>query len=1122
MAFTPSYDETREPLEVFAIDEKMNRATGSIPYRSLRWVRRYCEPGEFEMVVPANIYSPSWAFIYTDSRPEMGIIQKVEYQDDSQVYGGIDSVTLSGYFFEIVLDNIVFLVESPEEQKVYVPEPKRPYFQHSKNDSKVYTDGVGTYYYENKSGTYTNATTGQTFTNADGLSEVDYKPAYGNMYGNEDVGITSYDYYTDSSHEQVTVVPYNPDAGTKTYDILFEDDRGNAYYLNDYGRVTQAVGVVDSYQDTYTARKRSWNALDGDEYGKYYTVTVKGPWQRTDALEPITEGDSIEIVLNWARRMMGDWILYEEPEIEGVQKAVDPSFQYLGDLLYSTLWEVGASLRLEYLFDKNIFILSVYRGFDRTQIEDAEPVAAMTLPTTLAEVDALPEVAPLSDGQTLPDGYIPVEYVESDGTQYVDTGVTAGSATSFTLDVETFSDSASGNHHLMSATTGSQMIVLRVTSGGTGYSARFGSAALQSLQLSGEVFGRHTFELSNGEISVDGGQTTSFSAGSFDTGLNLYLCGLNSSGSYVQGTHMRVYSLAASDGSTSTDMTPCVRRSDGKAGLYDSVSGTFVAPSGGNMKPGTAIDPVLPDGYTKLVYIESTGTQYVDTGYKADQDTLLRGKFYITNVDDAGGTTGFVGFGAYAAGNTRMIGTYSWNQQYEVNFGNTYWFAGDMALGDTFELEQDGRDATVKINGTTYTHQFDSVTFETPGTVYVMGYNSTGGAFTGKQRCYSFEMVKDGATARSLVPAKRDSDGAVGFYDLISGQFLGNNGTGTFIAGPEVQYPAKLTYYPNSATATGEVAAQEGHVGDSVTVAQNGYTDPNKIFLHWGTLPTGGTTYQPGSSYVLTGMTDALYAQWQDNGPEPPEPTPTGGKAPWAVFSDTWGTIYGYDAIRDESNYKNTCYTLYEYDKPSGFDSDGLPSAGYRKVFADTPSGDGVYNITGVEVYIPYTTVRGYYTSRIGEDDEPDIETYLDLRSEKPSCDNQWSRDSVTVDVTSYGQIANAVEQGRAQLLAQGDGSAMPTATAYDEWDQDLQTRGETYLKESYGVETTLDTGTVNTRDYLRGWDLGDLVEFEVSTVGLAEQARITEVEEVYESGKVSVNVTVGDSQLLRTKTGGA
>ena len=79
-------------------------------------------------------------------------------------------------------------------------------------------------------------------------------------------------------------------------------------------------------------------------------------------MEPVTVGDSIDIVMKWARRMMGDWIIYEEPEIDGVQKAVDPSFQYLGDLLYKTLYEVGASLRLEYVFESNAFVLSVYRG----------------------------------------------------------------------------------------------------------------------------------------------------------------------------------------------------------------------------------------------------------------------------------------------------------------------------------------------------------------------------------------------------------------------------------------------------------------------------------------------------------------------------------------------------------------------------------------------------------------------------------------------------------------------------------------------------------------------------------------------------------------------------------------
>ena len=69
------------PLEVFAIDAAMNRSTGSIPYTSLIWTRRYTKPGQFEMVVPADIYDSSWAYICCDDRPETGIVQKVEFSD---------------------------------------------------------------------------------------------------------------------------------------------------------------------------------------------------------------------------------------------------------------------------------------------------------------------------------------------------------------------------------------------------------------------------------------------------------------------------------------------------------------------------------------------------------------------------------------------------------------------------------------------------------------------------------------------------------------------------------------------------------------------------------------------------------------------------------------------------------------------------------------------------------------------------------------------------------------------------------------------------------------------------------------------------------------------------------
>ena len=96
-------DAPLRPLEVFAIDDDMNRASGTIPYTSLTWSRRYHECGQFSMVVPANVYDPSWAYIYADARPETGLVQKVEYSDTAHTPDGIDTVTVSGSFSSTTL-----------------------------------------------------------------------------------------------------------------------------------------------------------------------------------------------------------------------------------------------------------------------------------------------------------------------------------------------------------------------------------------------------------------------------------------------------------------------------------------------------------------------------------------------------------------------------------------------------------------------------------------------------------------------------------------------------------------------------------------------------------------------------------------------------------------------------------------------------------------------------------------------------------------------------------------------------------------------------------------------------------------------------------------------------------
>ena len=47
-------------------------------------------------------------------------------------------------------------------------------------------------------------------------------------------------------------------------------------------------------------------------------------------------------------------------------------------------------------------------------------------------------------------------------------------------------------------------------------------------------------------------------------------------------------------------------------------------------------------------------------------------------------------------------------------------------------------------------------------------------------------MESNGVMIRNFIPCKRNSDGAIGMYDLVTNVFFGNSGTGIFTAGAEI------------------------------------------------------------------------------------------------------------------------------------------------------------------------------------------------------------------------------------------------------------------------------------------------------------------------------------------------
>lgn len=74
-------------------------------YINLQWIRRYYEPGQFMVQIPADQYANDATYVFNNQRPELGMIQKFEYarKSDGQL------ILLSGYFYEFKLnDKITF------------------------------------------------------------------------------------------------------------------------------------------------------------------------------------------------------------------------------------------------------------------------------------------------------------------------------------------------------------------------------------------------------------------------------------------------------------------------------------------------------------------------------------------------------------------------------------------------------------------------------------------------------------------------------------------------------------------------------------------------------------------------------------------------------------------------------------------------------------------------------------------------------------------------------------------------------------------------------------------------------------------------------------------------------
>lgn len=245
---------------------------------------------------------------------------------------------------------------------------------------------------------------------------------------------------------------------------------------------------------------------------------------------------------------------------------------------------------------------------------------------------------------------------------------------------------------------------------------------------------------------------------------------------------------------------------------------------------------ILPNTYTQLTSITSTGTQWINSGIKLTNNfkSIIVGRLTGTpttnfrtilgannNNLSQGKQNVLLGWGNSANGfyaepcimPSYTYSSYTWDT-------NTHTFTTNVTSAVT-TLDIDGVVDTIS--------SAPSITGINLAIFARLAQNGTVGSQVNFE-LNSIELYQSGSLVFKGVPAKRNSDDEVGLYDTVSGSFFSNSGTGDFVAGSEVPAITVINF-------TNETGYITGINSTDVTTAL-GYTPVNPSSL--ATVATSG------------------------------------------------------------------------------------------------------------------------------------------------------------------------------------------------------------------------------------------------------------------------------------------
>lgn len=384
-----------------------------------------------------------------------------------------------------------------------------------------------------------------------------------------------------------------------------------------------------------------------------------------------------------------------------------------------------------------------------------------------------------------------VEYLESSGGQYIDTGIIPDYNTTVKATYEFRSLVSSGNDMLIGVKSGS--------TNGTRYFpvALDGALLKERYVLSTEtcrkehlVPVRHeiVFNDENHKVFVDNEERGSLGRDLSSSTLTCWLFGGNAEGNTHWFAAGRIYECQILTNNVLARSFKPVVDGNGEACMFDEVeqklyqnggTGSFTA----GPRPGSGEEEETGEKPWYLVeYLESTGTQYVDTGLPAH-----------TNTQTDVGYQYWYGDSQWANG-AMISGVQSPSRYYTVSMRSTaarqegHIYGADevkRTYPEFYRHELCFNDArrNVILDGNLLGSFTAAFTNSTRSVFIFAGQTSKGAAsWNSKARIWHYDISEDGTPLRKFIPAV-DTNGVACFHDLLSSSNYYNKGTGDFKVG---------------------------------------------------------------------------------------------------------------------------------------------------------------------------------------------------------------------------------------------------------------------------------------------------------------------------------------------------